>query len=55
MMAVLQSESSESSQGWTPNPSVLSALEGSGLGGGGESVGGSGLHGSYAVVCVPRC
>lgn len=55
MTVVLQSESSELSRGWTPNPSVLSALEGSGLSGGGEFVCGHGFHESCAVVCAPRC
>lgn len=55
MPVVLQSESPELSQGWTPNPSVLSALEGSGLSGGGEFVDGRDSHESYAVFCAPRC
>lgn len=52
---VLQRESSELSRGWTPNPSVLSALEGSGPSEDGEFVGGCGLHAFYAVVGAPRC
>lgn len=55
MPVALQSESLGLSQGWTPNPSVLSALEGSGLNGDGGSVGGRGFHESYAVVGAPRC
>lgn len=55
MTAVLQGGSSESPQVWTPNPSVLSALEGSGLSADGEFAGGRGCRGSYAAVCAPRC
>lgn len=47
--------SSASSQGWTPNPSVLSAPEGSGPSGDGEAAGERGLRGSCAAVCAPRC
>lgn len=51
----MQSESLVSFQGWTPNPSVLSAPEGSGLSGDGAFVGGRGSRGSYAVACAPLC
>ncbi len=52
---VLQSESLELSQGWTPNPNALSALEGSGLNENDEFVAGCGLHEFYAVACAPQC
>lgn len=55
MTAELQGGSSELSQGWTPNPSVLSALEGNGLSAGGEFAGARGSRESYAAVCAPRC
>lgn len=46
-------ETLELSQGWTPSPSVLSALGGSGLSGDGELAGG--FRESCAAACAPRC
>lgn len=51
--AVLQGESLELSQEWTPSPSVLSALEGSGLSGDGELA--CDFRGSCVAACAPRC
>lgn len=55
MAAEVLSASLELSPEWTPNPSVLSALEESGLSGGGEFVGESGSRESCAVACALRC
>lgn len=54
MTAVPLSESQKPTPEWTPNPSVLSALEGSGLSGS-ASVCGRGFRESCAVACAPRC
>ena len=45
------SESQKPTLEWTPNPSVLSALEGSGLSGN-ASVCGRGFREPYAVSCA---
>lgn len=54
MTTVPLSESQRPIREWTPNPSVLSALEGSGLSGG-ASVSGRGFRESYAVACARLC
>lgn len=51
MTAVPLSESQKPTLEWTPNPSVLSALEGSGLSGN-ASVCGRGFREPYAVSCA---
>lgn len=55
MLLVLQVGSLESSQESTPNPSVLSAHEGSGLNEDGELAGECGLRESCVAVCAPQC
>lgn len=52
--AVPLSESQKSTLEWTPNPSALSAREGSGLGGS-APVCGRGLHESCAAACARLC
>lgn len=55
MLVVLHCESLGLFQGWTPDPSVLSGLEGNGLSGGGGLGVECDCHVSCAVACVPRC